>query len=354
MLGRDQFALRYNTYRMGSARAVRPKQLPRGDGSLKAPAEVNLKRAKCRVLLHFDLDFVADRRADFPEVEFISVPREGEIPEGVEGEVLLTFGWGTENLAELVKRGVRWIHTIGTGVDRFPMQAIGDRILTCARGASAVPIAEWTLAMMLAFEKRLPGSWVKQAPERWNWAELGGLEGKTLGLLGLGTIAQATAVRAQAFGMKILACRRSARPSSVPGVEVVTELETLLAQADHLVVAAAATPETHHLIDKKTLAWVKPGVHLVNIARGSLIDQAALKIALDDDRVARASLDVCEPEPLPKDHWLYGHPRVFLSPHISWSTPDALAGIRATFYANLRRYLDGEELHAQVDPTRGY
>jgi phosphoglycerate dehydrogenase-like enzyme len=79
-----------------------------------------------------------------------------------------------------------------------------------------------------------------------------------------------------------------------------------------------------------------------------------LKNALDSDRVARASLDVCSPEPLPDGHWLYQHPRVFLSPHISWSTPDSLAGIRATFYANLRRYLDGEELQAQVDPSRGY
>lgn len=313
-----------------------------------------MKAAKCKVLLHFPLDFVEDRRADFPEVEFISVPRKGEIPAGVEGEVLLTFGWGTENLAEVVKHGVRWIHTIGTGVDRFPMQAIGDRVLTCARGASAVPIAEWTLAMMLAFEKRLPESWVKEVPERWNWAELGGLEQKTLGLVGLGTIAEAVAVRAQAFGMKILACRRSARPSSVPGIEVVTDIEEMLAQADHLVVAAAATPETHHLINEETLARVKPGVHLVNIARGSIVDQAALKSALDDARVARASLDVCDPEPLPEGHWLYQHPRVFLSPHVSWSNPDALAGIRATFFANLRRYLDGEELQAQVDPSRGY
>jgi phosphoglycerate dehydrogenase-like enzyme len=313
-----------------------------------------LTPASLKVLLHFDLDFVDDCRADFPEVEFISVPREGELPEGVEGEVLLTFAWGTENLAEVVKRGVRWVHTIGTGVDRFPMQAIGDCILTCARGASAVPIAEWTLAMMLAFEKRLPEVWAKDVPERWNGAVLGGLEGKTLGLLGMGTIAEAIAVRAQAFGMQTLAYRRSDRPSSTPGVEVMRELGELLERADHLVIAAAATPQTRHLIDDETLAKVKPGVHLVNIARGSIVQQSALKTALDDGRVARASLDVCDPEPLPEGHWLYQHPRVFLSPHISWSAPDAVSGIRQTFYANLRRYLDGEVLQAQVDPSRGY
>ena len=307
-----------------------------------------------KILLHFDTDFVEDGRANFPEVEFISVPRTGEIPAGVEGEALLTFAWGTENLAEVVKCGVRWIHTIGTGVDRFPLDAIGDCVLTCARGASAIPIAEWVLAMMLAFEKRLPESWVKKVPERWNIAELGGLHGKTLGLVGLGSIGEAVATRAQAFGMRVIACRRTAEPSALPGVEVVADLAALLPEADHLVIAAAATAQTRHLIDAKALALVKPGVHLVNIARGSIVDQDALEIALDDGRVACASLDVCEPEPLPEGHWLYRHPQVNLSPHISWSMPNSISMIRQTFYANLRRFLDGEELEAQVDRTRGY
>jgi phosphoglycerate dehydrogenase-like enzyme len=304
--------------------------------------------------LHFNTDFVDDRRAEFPEVEFISVPRTGEVPAGVEGEVLLTFAWGTENLADVVKCGVRWIHTIGTGVDRFPMDAIGDCVLTCARGASAIPIAEWTLAMMLAFEKRLPESWATKVPERWNWAELGGLHGKTLGLVGLGSIGYAIATRAQAFGMRVIACRRSAAPSDLPNVEVVSDLGALLPIADHLVIAAAATAETHHLINAEALSQVKPGVHLINIARGSIVDQAALQVALDDGRVACASLDVCEPEPLPEGHWLYRHPKVNLSPHISWSMPDSIAMIRQTFYDNLRRFIDGEELEAQVDRVRGY
>src|SRR3990172_6726833 len=83
-----------------------------------------------------------------PDVEILHVPTQGEPPPEVRGEVLLTFAWVSPNLALLAGRGVRWIHTIGTGVDRFPLGAVGDRILTCSRGASAIPIAEWTLAML--------------------------------------------------------------------------------------------------------------------------------------------------------------------------------------------------------------
>jgi phosphoglycerate dehydrogenase-like enzyme len=99
---------------------------------------------------------------------------------------------------------------------------------------------------------------------------------------------------------------------------------------------------------------MKPGSHLINIARGSILDQDALKVALDHDTIAAASLDVCEPEPLPEGHWLYSHPKVRLSPHISWSMPGAISDIRATFAANLRRFLDGEELEARVDMEQGY
>jgi phosphoglycerate dehydrogenase-like enzyme len=95
-------------------------------------------------------------------------------------------------------------------------------------------------------------------------------------------------------------------------------------------------------------------VHLVNIARGSLIDQDALRVALDRGWVALASLDVTEPEPLPAGHWLYTHPKVRLSPHISWSMPDASSILVATFVDNLRRYERGEPLEGVVDVAAGY
>ena len=307
-----------------------------------------------RVLVHIPTDNLQWIPKTIPGVELTEIPREGEIDAGVEGEVLLTFPWGAPNMADALARGVRWIHTIGTGFDRFPMDIVGDRLLSCSRGASAVPISEWVLAMMLAFEKRLPDAWIHEAPERWNYRELGGLEGRTLCLVGIGGIGQAVARRALPFGMRVRALRRTPTPSPIAEVEVVTDAGELLGSADHLVIAASATPQTRHFVDAAALDRVKPGVHLVNIARGSLVDQEALRPALDDGRVACASLDTVDPEPLPDEHWLYTHPKVRLSAHISWNMPDSLDRLFGTFADNLRRYLDGECLEGLVDPKRGY
>jgi phosphoglycerate dehydrogenase-like enzyme len=272
----------------------------------------------------------------------------------VRGDALLTLPWGTHNLPEVLARGVRWVHVLGTGVDRFPLGALGDRVLTCSRGGSAVPIAEWVLAMMLAFEKHLPDMWIHEPVARPMPDALGTLAGKTLGLVGLGGIGLAVARRALAFDMHVRACRRTAAPSPIPGVAMVGSLRELVVDADHVVLAAPATPGTRHLVDGEVLAAMKRGVHLVNIARGALVDQEALRAALDDGHVALASLDAVEPEPLPAGHWMYTHPRVRLSPHVSWSTPGALDELVDRFIDNLRRWRDGQPLAGIVDPHAGY
>ena len=183
------------------------------------------------------------------------------------------------------------------------------------------------MATMLAFEKRLVETAMHEPWERRGDPGLGTLTGKPLGLVGLGGIGAALAERALPFGMRVLALRRRPRPSEVPGVELASDLGELLREADHLVLAAPATAATHHLIDRDALAQVKPGVHLVNVARGTLLDQEALRAALDDGRVAMASLDTIEPEPLPAGHWLYSHPRARNHPsplveHAAGTRPD--------------------------------
>ncbi len=309
---------------------------------------------RLRVLTHVPVQLLTRVTREFPDIELAQVPMQGTPAPELRGEVLLTHARGSPNLAEVVAKGVRWVHAYGTGVNGFPFHALGSRLLTCSRGASAIPISEWALAVMLAAEKRLPESWVAQPPKHWSIASLGGLYGRTLGLVGLGGIAQAVALRALPFGMRVRALRRSQAPSPLPGVEVVRDLAELVADADHLVLAAPATSETRHLIDAAVLSRVKPGLHFVNVARGELVDQDALRAALDDGRVGLASLDVAHPEPLPAGHWLYSHPRVRLSPHVSWSMPGAFDLLIEPFLENLRRFRAGEPLQYQVDVARGY
>jgi phosphoglycerate dehydrogenase-like enzyme len=293
--------------------------------------------------------------AALPEVDLVSIPTDGELPADARGEVLLTYPWASPNLSQVLARGIRWIHALGTGVDAFPFQLLNGQTLTCSRGGSALPIAEWVLATMLAFEKHLPDSWIRTVPEKgWSRADLGTLHGKTLGLIGLGGIGSAVAQRALPFGMRVQAYRRSAASSGIMGVEVVRSLPELVASADHIVIAAPATAATRHLFNRELFAAIKPGAHLVNVARGALVDQDALRAALDDGRVAMASLDAVEPEPLPDGHWMYVHPRVRLSPHISWSMPGAADLLIDAFIDNLRRYQAHQPLTGVVDVAAGY
>ncbi len=289
------------------------------------------------------------------DAELIAIPSAEDLPAGVGGEVLLTYPWAGPNFSQVLARGVRWIHVSGTGVDAFPLPLLTDQVLTCSRGGSAVPIAEWVLAVMLAFEKRLPEAWIHGVPaDGWSRGMRGALYGKTLGLVGLGAIGTAVAHRALPFGMRVCAYRRTDAPSGVAGVDVLGALPDLVAVSDHVVIAAAATPATRGLLSGEIFAAMKPGAHVVNVARGAIVDQGALRAALDAGRVAMASLDAVEPEPLPEDHWMYTHPRVRLSPHVSWQMPGAAELLIESFIDNLRRYRAGEPLTGVVDPAAGY
>src|SRR5437763_4571359 len=291
-------------------------------------------------------------RRQFPEVDVVEVPIEGDVEPSIEGDALVCLTMAT-NLDQLVPR-VRWVHSFSTGVDSLPEAAFNAEVLTCSRGAGAVPISEFVLAAMLAFEKNIPDVWIHEVPEHWNIADLGGLSGRTLGLVGLGGIGEAVARRARAFGVDVKAFRRRPLPTGVPDVRMVSSLEEVLTDADHVVVAAPYTPKTHHLIDADAFSQMRKGVHLVNIARGGLVDQDALRAALDDGTVAMATLDTVDPEPLPAGHWMFAHPKVRLTAHISWYTPDLQREALAILLDNLARFERGEPLLNVVDAEEGY
>jgi phosphoglycerate dehydrogenase-like enzyme len=290
-----------------------------------------------------------------PTVDVQAISGGDDLDPDAVGEVLVTSHLFATDLPELARRGVRWIHNFGTGVDGFPFDQLGEgQVLTCSRGAGAEPISEWVVAQLLAFEKRLPGSWITEPPQHWNLADLGTLDRSHVGIIGLGGIGEAVARRVLPFGAEVQAYRRRPLPAADGRVEVTADLLAMAEWADHLVVTAPATAETHHLVGPDLLRVVGPGAHLVNIARGALVDQDALREALDDGRVALASLDTVDPEPLPGGHWLYTHPGVHLSPHISWSSPAGYDRILGIFCEELARWEAGEPLENVVDVAAGY
>jgi phosphoglycerate dehydrogenase-like enzyme len=243
---------------------------------------------------------------------------------------------------------LRWIQLPSQGVDRYPAWLFDVPCVTAAPGLNAPAIAEFVLAAMLAHEKRLPESWIHSADE-WQPRPLGTLSGKTLGLAGLGTIGSAVAGHARGFGMRVVGLRRRV---DIPadGVEIVSDALALASRSDHLVLCLPLTPQTHHLVDERLLAACKPHLHLVNVGRGELVDQPALLRALDAGAIAAATLDVVTPEPLPAGHPLYTHPRVRLSPHVAFSSPENVPRLVDLFVDQWALFTAGRPLRHPVGP----
>lgn len=237
--------------------------------------------------------------------------------------------------------GAQWVHLVSSGIDFYPRWLFNGPPVTTSRGSAADNLAEFALAAIFAASKHLPDIWVKDS--QWNFTALRPLKGTTLGLLGYGAIGESLAQKALALGLNVVALRQSQAPFGA-GVQAAKDIHDLFARADHLVVAAPLTEATRHIINRDVLGSAKPGLHLINIARGGLLDQEALLEALDNGQLALASLDVTEPEPLPDGHPLYSHPRVRLSPHTSAISTNSKQEIADTFLANLQRYIDGRAL----------
>ena len=291
-----------------------------------------------------------------PEAEVVFIDPSKPLEENLEADCLLcvaSFLDGVEQVIAATK-GLKWIHVFGTGIDGFPLEALGDTILTSARGASAVQVAEWAFTRILAARKNLPENWISAPSPLWSIADnIGAVQGQTLSIFGFGSIGRELAKRALAFDMKVLAMTRQS-PVSMDGVETADSLEALFAKADHLVLAAPATIETDNIVNTKTLNYLKPDAHLVNIARGSLVDENDLKLALESGKLARASFDAVQIEPLPADHWIYRHEKVFLSPHLAWCDMRVIDSISTSFLDNLVLFAKQEPLNNVVDKKAGY
>ena len=254
-------------------------------------------------------------------------------------------------------RRLRWVHYSGAGVDHllFPSLVEGPVVLTNSRDLYSDAVAEHALALMLALAKRVPEMVADQVQRRWQHRESDPLEGKLLGIVGLGSIGRALARRARALGMRVWGVRRGGAP--VRGVERVLpadELDDLLAAADYVVVAVPLTAETRRLIDAERLRCMKPTARLINVARGEVVDEPALARALREGWLRAAASDVFEQEPLPPTSRLYELPNLLISPHMAPNAAGWRDRTAALFVDNFARYRSGRRLRNVVDKRRGY
>ncbi|SFI87549.1 NAD(P)-dependent oxidoreductase [Celeribacter neptunius] len=278
-----------------------------------------------------------------------------ELPE--ETEVLITraFRSWPETPETIRFPNLKWVQTFSAGIEIYPEALMRGRIVTNGRGLTAPQIAEYVLAAMLLVEKDIFGARTR-SPEDWGTRVFGTLEGKVLGLIGYGAIGAEVAKRARAFDMEVLACRRGDWSDDVPeGLAPCATPEEVLSRADHAVLAMPLTPQTERMVDDALLAHAKPGLHLINVARGALVDQVALLRALDDGRLGKATLDVTHPEPPAANDPIWTHPKVLLTPHESYKGGQAeRRKFEQKTLDNLDAFLTGAPMRDVVDLGRGY
>lgn len=239
---------------------------------------------------------------------------------------------------------LRAIGRAGVGVDNVDLAvatAAGVLVMNTP-GGNAVSVAEHTLALMLAMAHSVPQANASTRSGKWEKKKFLGneLSGKTLGVIGLGSIGREVVKRARAFEMKILACDPYVNPQMAEDLQVeLADLDTLLASSDYIALHAALTPETHHLLSRDAFARMKPGVRIVNCSRGELVDPEALREALESAKVAGAALDVFEPEPPPQGYPLFSFETVIGTPHIAGSTEEAQEAVGVRIAEQLVEYL---------------
>jgi phosphoglycerate dehydrogenase-like enzyme len=259
-----------------------------------------------------------------------------------------------------VAPNLRWIQAMGSGVGQFAASRLAESgiQLTNAAGVGAPSIAEFVIGRVLAIWKDFPGLAALQAKRSWVRHQGRLLLGATVGIVGLGAIGSEVARRVKAFGVRVLASRRSFRPGmSAPDVDELfgpDGLHALLRQSDVVVLAAAGTTETEGLIDAAAIAAMKPGAVFVNVARGNMVDEQALAAALRTGHLAAAAIDVALEEPLPAESALWDVPNLLISPHSSASQDRYFEMCFEIFLDNLAAYEAGRPLRNVCDLARGY
>ena len=233
----------------------------------------------------------------------------------------------------------------GVGVDNVDVETATRRgiVVLNAPGGNTISTAEHAFSLLLSVARKIPQADANVRGKNWDKKNFEGVElyNKTLGVIGMGRIGSELSRRAIAFGMRVVAYDPylSATRARSLQVELVDELDDLLAGADFISLHTPLTAETRHILDAARLAKTKRGVRIINCARGGLIDEAALAQALQDGHVAGAALDVFEIEPLPADSPLRGAPNLVLTPHLGASTAEAQESVGIEIAQSIRAVL---------------
>jgi phosphoglycerate dehydrogenase-like enzyme len=325
-------------------------------------------------------------RAAAPGARLVTVSVDGLADGPLDDVEVMLRGWlNSDAFDRLLARApqLSWVHSATSGVEGALTPAAIERgvVVTNARGVFSRPIAEYVLMMILSVSRRLPQLLELQQERTWQPLEGAELRDVTVGIIGLGSIGRAVGALATAFGCRVVAVRRrpgaksraAESPAAAEDASVSTEasersfgeamldrvggpetLPELLGESDFIVLAAPLTPETEDMINDETLAMVKPGAWLINVARGRLIDERALLRALREGPLGGAVLDTFRDEPLQASSPFYDLENVIVTPHTAWSSGRVLDRSVELFCDNLRRYAAGEPLLNVVDPAAGY
>lgn len=296
-----------------------------------------------------------------PAFTFHFVEEEG--PQALLDEAEILFG-DYYDMATVPHAGkLRWIQVLSSGVERFLAPGVlpADAMLTSATGAYGTMISEFMLAQILTLNYKFPTYRDQQNTRTWQDAGYPHtIAGRHALILGLGNIGTALAKLLHGMGAFVSGVRRSdtAKPAFVDALYTFQDpaMDSLFAQADIIAMCMPSTPETANILSAARITQLKPSAIVVNVGRGSAIDEAALALALQEGRIQGAALDVFQAEPLPQESPLWGQPRALLTPHVAGRdrAPEVLQNSLALFLRNLEAYVAGKPLESLVDPKTMY
>jgi len=303
-------------------------------------------------------------RQRWPEMRVVHLPDYDRLPEELpDTDIFVGYSLRPKQLKDAKK--LKWLHSTAAGVAQLMYPELRDSgiLVTNPNGVFSVPMAEHTMGLILALSRNFPDSVRQQDLAHWSQQDLWDkshhlteVNGQVLLIVGYGSIGRELAKRAKAFDMRVWGVTRSgnADHSHVERILSAAQLHEALPEADYVVISAPETDETKHLIGAPELAKMKRGARLINVGRGSLLDEVALVRALDSGALGGAAIDVAQTEPLPEASPLWKAPNLLITPHTSALSDRLWKRQAALLVQLLENWFSGREMFNVVDLTRGY